>query len=181
VNLDDRGDLRAAIVRSNPPRCLRAFSSGTAAVTADEHWVEVSFPVACAACSNDRFELSEVSVTWTAEGRTSVTAVGLSAQCAGCGADETLFDQSRHGYDGALGHLRFLRGPRSSEPLRRADGVLLGRSCVRVSFMFNLGFEELNAIRLERGAPLQDLFDWFSVWAQSAAGDWEAVWECECA
>jgi hypothetical protein len=163
-------DPRADIASSHPPKCLDGHRRGAAETSSLEHAAEVTFQIACDPCGFDQFELLELHVE-IAGGSQSV---GLVTRCSKCGVERVLFDQAQHGYDGELGHLSFLKGPRTSTSLR-------GPAPLRISFVYNSSIEELQETAGENGIAVQDLFDWFRVSRADASGAWEDVWDCECA
>ncbi len=146
------------------------------------HLAEVTFPIGCQSCTNDRFDLLETVIEWMHDGQSEASVVGLSTRCSECQNEPPVFDQTQHGYDGELGHLRFMEGARASQDLVSMDGSYVRSSKISVAFVFNIPLEELEGAESESGVRVQDQFDWIRVCILGDSGnEWVEVWDCECA
>ena len=85
--------------------------------------------------------------------------VGLSLRCVACKNTEQIFNGSRDGYDGQLGHNDDLSGEVSSRAILDEQGEPYPHGLVRVAFTYN-GSEYINTA-LEEGQRPVDFFDWF--------------------
>jgi hypothetical protein len=177
------GGSLQALVTDERPRVLSGFAQGsTPKVETEDHMVTAGFELSCRSCGGGRFRAFEVSTGWAGnDGAAQESVTGLTVVCAACDDGVELFDAVRDGYDGELGHLKFMDGPRSQSPLRK-EAAELGEIELRVWFTFNSELSELEQVGVETGVRPIDLFDWFAVEARSsldAAWDW--VWDHECA
>lgn len=178
------GGSLQALVTDQRPRVLSRFAqSATApAVETHDHMVTAGFELSCASCGAGRFRAFEVSTGWAGtDGSVQESVTGLTVVCASCDHGVELFDAVRDGYDGELGHLKFMSGPRSQSPLRK-ETAEVGETALRVWFTFNSELSELEETERETSVRPIDLFDWFSVEARASLdADWDWVWEHECA
>lgn len=99
-------------------------------------------------------------------------------ECAACGERHLVFDQGKHGYDGALGHGRsYELGTGESKPIIcNADSYN-----VELLFTYNISLDELNEIAAEDGLSIQDLFDAVEIIALAEDGTVLKSLDYECA
>ena len=137
-----------------------------------DHPVAATFAIACGSCGHAYFSgwLRVVEL-----GSAEVEPIGVEVQCEGCLDTQVLFDARLHGYDGELGHLRWIKGPD-----RRGERLNGGRLFhPQVTTTFNTEEIELAQIAAEGSSRVVDLFDWF-ILADADAPESE-LFERECA
>lgn len=160
---------------ARPPEALNEFS-----VTLDHDYnvdgpPAARYQLACPRCGGDIFVLEEIL-----SGEHG--ASGVAAMCGECGETGTVFHASRHGYDGRLGHLRFLQEITGRQPVCDDDQQPVREAQIACEVSYSVDPEELASVAVEEGIPAQDLFDGVTILTRRSASDsWRNVWAYECA
>ena len=133
------------------------------------------YSLACRTCHAAVFETIQLF-----KPRTDIRGgiAGLALQCVGCGATVQLFNGSRDGYDGELGHSDDLAGEVSSRAILDEAGIPYPPGLVRAGFTYNI--DDLVSTALEVGRRQVDLFDWFDG-LLLVNDEWVNVFSYECA
>ena len=161
-----------------PPRCLAGHSVRLADFADKRNVLICDWTLSCASCREDRFELWKIVARYeTGERQT----IGIRTRCVPCGHEATVFDGAYHGYDGELGHVDFLRGERTTEPVKDLAGLGPAGVRVMVQTVFNTDLAELEEISSDEEIAVRDLFDWFNLYISDPGKDWRHVWDWECA
>lgn len=163
----------AAFAILNPPGCIAAFVKKPVERQGDSEII-ARFELACAKCSSSKLKIMCFPVTVTEAGKYADMNVGDILErnphhvvCVQCGERHLVFDASKHGYDGALGHgSAYEQGEGEEKPIACSAESYL----VDVLFTYNINFEELRTIANDKNLQPQDLFDWFHIIAIAADG-----------
>ena len=153
------------------PSGLTAFKTTAEDFVQLDGLVTTRHRLECRSCAGKRFELFEVHAK-------EFGAVEIDATCRQCAMSLPIFQATRDGYDGRLGHMRHLE----QVSARRSDRPLCGDVLLICEVSYSIDLPELASIAAEEEVPVQDLFDWFKVWVSDDATEgWRCVWEYECA
>ena len=162
-------------ILASPPTAFDGFS-----VTKDRQGKSgdpptARYQLACRKCGRDAFRLQEIL-----SGEHG--AAGVEATCVECGENGTVFHASRHGYDGRLGHLRFLQEITGRQLLCDGDEQPVREAQIACEVTYSIEPVELSAIAATESVPTQDLFDGFAIFSRTFPADaWRKVWDYECA
>ncbi|NEX93979.1 hypothetical protein [Caulobacter sp. 17J65-9] len=170
-------DAFAEAVVATPPRCVGSFTTAPYRLGAFDEGASVGFKLGCRRCGGARFAFSEVTSHWSNGAEQAQDAVGLIATCSKCAAPAPLFNAVHDGYDGELGHLKFMQGPATVAALANASDVE-----AMVLFTYNTSPAELAPLAAEAAVRPQDLFDWFTLQVRADSGQpFQQIWDYECA
>lgn len=170
----------------NPPSCIDAFDARPINKAGD-HSEVVRFELSCKKCRQSQFRIHCDPHVVTSESTWKQFPVGYvvelppyRAECASCGELQLVFDATKHGYDGAY-------ADENADFVSRGDGVEKPIACdqpnyrVEVLFGYGIDLKELEEIEQESGVKVQDLFDWFKIFAVGPDGRELKELDYECA
>lgn len=159
----------------SPPEAFGNFSVTPERQNDSDGILTARYQLLCRKCGGDVFTLDEVLSG-------SHGAAGIDATCSACGQVGTVFHASQHGYDGRLGHLRFLQEITGRQSLCDYDGEPVGAAQIACDVSYSIDPNEIATIAAEEGLPPQDLFDGFTLLARKSQSDsWRSAWDYECA
>lgn len=159
---------------NHPPKCLAAFTAQpvrSPLFIADIHDELAVFGVSCGCGSGQ----------WAVLGHPHAKAgllCPISLRCSECGANKTLFDVAKHGYDAEFGHQCV--SMRGAGP---ATAFACGCSgeVFEVHAAFSYQIEPVDDLGDEAISHIEDYFDGFSLALRCAGcgvADWVSEYEC---
>lgn len=167
--------MKISELLATPPGTFKGFVVTAADRDESEGPATARYVLSCRKCAASNFTLEEILAG-------EHGPAGIEATCGGCGEVATVFHASRDGYDGRLGHLRFLQEGGDRRPLRDYDEQLVQEAQVACEVTYSIEPGELAATAAEEDISAEDLFDGFAVLTKSPRNQsWRAVWEYECA
>ncbi len=160
---------------AEPPRSLNNFQARFVPTSVELGSCDAAtFDLSCRDCTGNLFQVLEMSAT--------LGPAGVVARCAKCGREGEVFNATTDGYDGAYGHLNFLKEDLDVKPLAGESGAQLGTVQLRARYSYSIEMSELVEHAQELRVGPQDLFDWFHILTRAGADDaWVETWDFECA
>ena len=167
--------MNGAEFLAQEPHCLADFALVREMSAHQEGLFATRYALACRHCGGDRFDPIEVRSL-------KFGGCGIEARCGRCGRTGSVFHASRDGYDGRLGHSRFLEQVGDRQPLTTADGKPVKGMLVAAEVTYSIDPQELASIATEESLAAQDLFDWFHLCVRNGSDEeWRGIWDYECA